>query len=91
MPESLGSLKETPLVMHRIHFELVDTKAWYKIMQEARTMFGKNWKCQPRVKRKFERNWGRTPQRVWFDVPDPAFGTWVAIKHAVTVASTPNK
>ena len=91
MPKSLDSLRETPAVMHRIYFEVAGTQPWYAIMKEARSLFGKNWRCQGHVKRKLERNWHKTPQRVWFDVPDPTFGTWVAIKHAVRHVESPNK
>jgi hypothetical protein len=88
IPESLDSLEITPLVMHRIWFQLHSTKEWYAVMNEARVMFGKNWRTQSRVKRRLEHNnlWGLTPAQtvpVWFEVPDPAFATWVAVKHAV--------
>jgi hypothetical protein len=29
--------------------------------------------------------------RVWFDVPDPAIATWLAVKLAVQVKLLPNK
>ena len=93
IPESLDSLKITPLVMHRIWLQVDNVDQWYAVMAEARTMFGKNWRGQSRVKRKLTRNWPGVDQsvKVWFDVPDPAFATWVAIKHALIVAGTPNK
>jgi hypothetical protein len=86
--ESLDSLSETPLVMHRIWFQLHTVKEWYAVMKEARAMFGKNWRTQSRVKRRLENNnlWGLNVTQtvpVWFEVPDPAFATWVAVKHAV--------
>jgi len=89
--ESLDSLKITPLPMHRIHFELTNTQTWYAIMREARTLYGKNWRAQPHVKRRLENNWAHKNVRVWFDVPDEKFGTWVAVKHAVIALSAPNK
>jgi hypothetical protein len=30
-------------------------------------------------------------ERVWFEVPDPKFGTWIAIKHAVRQVQPPGK
>ncbi len=91
MPQSLGSLKlETPLTMHRIVFEIRDKETWYKIMTEARSQFGKNWRAQPRVKRKFV-SWNPVDIRVWFEVPDPAFGTWCAVKLGVQAAGVVNK
>ena len=87
IPESLDSLNVTPLVMHRIWFQLHTVKEWYAVMNEARVMFGKNWRTQSRVKRRLEHTalWGISlqPVPVWFEVPDPKFGTWIAIKHAV--------
>lgn len=89
MSESLNSLRTTPLVMHRITFKLADTQQWYGIMKEARLAYGKNWTTQPRVKRKLERLRYQTavPLSVWFDVPDPAFATWCAVKLSVEPVS----
>ena len=73
--------------MHKLYFELTSVEQWYAIMREARTQFGKNWQGQRHVKRRLEHaNLWRLPgaaERVWFEVPDPKFGTWIAIKHAV--------
>jgi len=96
IPESLDSLSETPLVMHRIWFRLHSVKEWYAIMNEARAMFGKNWRTQSRVKRRLESNnlWGLNPKEtvpVWFEVPDETFATWVAVKHAVISMTPPGK
>jgi hypothetical protein len=94
--ESLDSLKQTPLVMHRIWFQLHSTKEWYAVMNEARAMFGKNWRTQSRVKRRLEHNnlWGLNAAQtvsVWFEVPDQTFATWVAVKHAVISLPLPGK
>jgi len=94
MPQSLDSLKiVTPLGMHRITFEIDRVETWYKIMAEARAQFGKNWRGQPKAKRKLEswRPQGSPSVRVWFDVPDPSFATWVAVKLGVPVAGASNK
>ena len=94
MPQSLDSLKMvTPLAMHRITFEIKNVDTWYKIMAEARAQFGKNWRAQPKTKRKLS-SWrldNAPPVRVWFEVPDPAFATWVAVKLGVPVAGAVNK
>ncbi len=56
MSASISSLESTPLVMHRIWFDLRDTETWYAIMKEATTLYGHNgWKGQPRVRRKLEK------------------------------------
>ena len=96
MPEPLSSLKLTPPVMHRIWFNIATgktgLKTWYSIIQEANTVFGKtNWRGQPHVKRKLENMWNKELVRVWFDVPDPSFGTWCSLKYAVILTKTSNK
>ena len=94
MLKSLDSLKETPLPMHKLFFELSTTSQWYAIMQEARAQFGKNWRSQSHVKRRLDRILYKdnlATERVWFEVPDPKFGTWVAIKHAVRQVAATNK
>jgi hypothetical protein len=87
MLQSLDSLKTTALPMHKLYFELTSVEQWYAIMREARAQFGKNWQGQRHVKRRLEHAglWKISPvaERVWFEVPDPKFGTWIAIKHAV--------
>jgi hypothetical protein len=92
IPKSLDSLKVTPLVMHRVMFQIANTTQWYAIMKEARTLYGKNWRGQPHVKRRLERNrWNHGLVPVWFEVPDPAFATWVAVKHAVIAGPAATK
>ena len=94
MSESLNSLKLTPLPMHRIYFEVGSVDVWYKIVREANSMFGRNWRGQSRVKRKLNTlAWLGTAglHKVWFEVPDEKFGTWVAIKYAVTLVHPPGK
>ena len=92
IPESLDSLEITPLVMHRIVFELSNTETWYTIMREAKALYGTNWRCQSHVRRRLERNiWGDKQVPVWFEVPDSAFATWVAVKHAVIAKTVANK
>ena len=92
IPESLDSLKTTPLVMHRIIFQIADTKTWYAIMKEARSLYGKNWRSQPHAKRRLERHrWDKQVVPVWFEVPDSAFATWIAVKHAVIASSGAGK
>ena len=94
MFESLDSLKLTPLVMHRIQIELRDVAAWYAVIRELNQVYGMgNWKGQSHVKRRLENIIWNPDQavRVWFDVPDPAIASWLAVKLAVTVRITPNK
>ena len=94
MFESLDSLRSTPLVMHRIQLELHDVKTWYAVIRELNQVYGVgNWKGQSHVKRRLESViWDPArPVRVWFDVPDPAIASWLAVKLAVQVKLVPNK
>jgi hypothetical protein len=87
MSSSLNSLKETASGMHPLHRVWIDigsTDTWYAVIREANTLYGNhNWRGQPRIRRKLENNWSRKTVRVWFDVPDPNFATWVSVKHSV--------
>jgi hypothetical protein len=92
--QSLDPLKTTTDAMHlyRVTVELENAVQWYKIIREANALYGlHNWRGQPRVKRKLERNWARNTIRVWFDVPDQTFASWVSIKLAVQVVGVANK
>jgi hypothetical protein len=94
MFESLDSLRATPLVMHRIQVELHDVKTWYAVIRELNQVYGTgNWKGQSHVKRSLENIIWNPDQtvRVWFDVPDPAIASWLAVKLAVQVKLVPNK
>ena len=92
MSKSLSSLEVTPSVMHRITFRLTSKDQWYGIMREARALYGKDWRGQPRVKRRLERfRWEKRKVDIWFEVPEISFATWCAVKLAVEVVSVPNK
>ena len=92
MPESLSSLESTPLVMHRIWFDIASTDVWYSIQREAKKLYGNSWKSQARVKRKLDNIWGNQPSHsIWFDVPDQSFASWISVKYAVTAKITPGK
>ena len=84
----------TDAQLHRIYFCIQDLPMWYAIMREARVQFGRNWRGQPKVKRRLERLvWapGDHCQWVWFEVPDLAFVTWAAVKLGVKSSLTPGK
>lgn len=87
MSNSLISLKETApsMHLHRVVVELVGTDDWYKVIREANALYGThNWRGQPRAKRRLDLNkWTGKSTPIWFDVPDPAFATWVSVKHSV--------
>ena len=92
--ESLDSLKLTPLVMHRIQVELRDIATWYAVIRELNQVYGaNNWRGQSHVRRRLESMiWDDSKTLwVWFDVPDVAITSWLAVKLAVSVRVAPNK
>lgn len=94
MSESLNLLKQTPSPMHRVYMEISSVELWYKIIREANSLYGRNWRGQSGAKRRLSHNiWldSKKQERVWFDVPDEKFGTWVAIKCGVTIIAPPGK
>ncbi len=93
MSKKLDPFKTTTSDLHRITFRLSTIESWYAIMREARALYGRNWRTQPRVKRKLMRTWAMNQhgEQVWFEVPDPQFGTWCALKLAVQQADPTNK
>jgi len=57
-------------------------------MNEARSWFGNNWKGQGKVRKKLRgRPLHEDPVKVWFDVPDSRWPTWIATKLAIQVSS----
>ena len=95
MSQSLNSLKQTASSMHlhRVWVTLSDVDTWYKVIREANAQYGRNnWRGQSHVKRKLEANhWVKRNIKVWFDVPDVAFATWVSVKHGVIASVEANK
>jgi hypothetical protein len=80
----------TPPKLERFWFLVSNEQQWYAVMAECRAWFGKNWKCQNKVRRKLESYNHRQhhkPQLIWFEVPDPKFATWVSVKHSIQVHS----
>lgn len=88
MSKQSDPLKKTAPDLHRFYVSVRDEQQWYAVMSECRTWFGKNWRCQSHVRRRFKRD--RIYQYpmsaangslwVWFDVPNPAWATWVSTK-----------
>ena len=92
--QSLDPLKTTTNAMHlfRVWVELTNTNDWYLVIREANALYGpRQWKGQPRTKRKLDKNWPKRKVRTWFDVPDPTFATWISVKHGVNAALAPTK
>jgi len=95
MSQSLDSLKQTApsMHLHRVWVMLSDVDSWYNVIREANSQYGRNnWRGQSHVKRKLENNrWTKLTHKIWFDVPDPAFATWVSVKYGVIASVDPNK
>ena len=94
MSAPLDSFDRTTGTLHRIYFCVDNLPDWYAIMAEARRQFGRNWRCQPKVKRRLERLvWavGDNSLWVWFEVPDLTFVTWASVKLGVKSSLRPGK
>ena len=92
MSKQLDPFKTTTSDLHRITFRISTIESWYAIMREARALYGRNWRTQPRVRRKLIRTWAMNgAEPVWFEVPDPQFGTWCMLKLAVMQDVPTNK
>lgn len=76
--------------LHRIYVSIVTEEQWYGIMGECRSWFGKNWRTQPRVRRKLSESQrhgrNRPSVQVWFEVPDLRIATWISVKYSLQVA-----
>jgi hypothetical protein len=91
MSKSLDPLKTTTPELHRFWFMISTEQQWYQIMRECREWFGSNWRGMSKVRRKLGNRRlpgsGLAPLPVWFEVPDPRFATWIAVKMSLQVQS----
>lgn len=82
--------------MHRFYVDLHTQDQWYSVIREANQWFGhKGWKGQNNVRRKLTQN-QYTPTinrtvRVWFEVPDLKFATWLGIKYSINAEISTDK
>ena len=97
MPTSDDPLKVTATsTLQRIWVMIDSVDTWYRIMAELRTAHGRNWRGQPKVKRRLENSefsnlenslWAIAGRWCWFEVPDTAIFSWIAVKHGVSVST----
>jgi hypothetical protein len=84
-------LKTTTPDLQRFWVHVSTVDQWYAVMRECRAWFGKNWRCQGKVRKKLGNNpglrWVKQPNAVWFDVPDARWATWVATKMSLQVVA----
>ena len=64
----------------KIEIDIFTQDQWYGIIKELNQLFGKDWRGQQRVKRKFYRN--TMPLRVWFEVPDEKVASFLQLKYS---------
>lgn len=89
MSKQLDPLGKTAPELHRFWFMVITHEQWYGIMRECRAWFGKDWRGMSKVRRKLGSKHSMRPLviPVWFEVPDPRFATWVAVKMSLQVQS----
>jgi hypothetical protein len=82
---------DTDNELQKFWFQISNEQQWYSIIRECREWFGKNWKGQPKVRRKLGHivsgRGGAPFLNVWFEVPDNRFATWVSVKYSIQVQS----
>lgn len=75
--------------MQRILVSVKDQQEWYSVVREANRWFGTgNWRGQRRVRRQLATGalrWMREPRKVWFEVPDVQFASWIMVKYTLPV------
>lgn len=86
MSKSLDPLRTTTPDLHRFYVNLRITDQWYTVMQECCVWFGTDWRTQPKIRRRLERNFDNAVE-AWFEVPNPEWSTWIATKLALQVRS----
>jgi len=64
----------------KIEIDVFTQDQWYCIIRDLNKLFGKNWRGQQRVKRKFYRN--TMPLRVWFEIPDEKIASFLQLKYS---------
>ena len=78
--------------MTKFTIDIAQESQWYEVMRECRRCFGQNWRGQAKIRKKFRYASAHTgPVKVWFEVPDAEFATWIGIKTGCAVTVTPNK
>lgn len=87
----LMSTETSTTDLQKFWFQISTENQWYAIIRECREWFGKNWKGQPKVRRKLGNilngRAGTSHLMVWFEVPDSRFATWVSVKYSIQVQS----
>ena len=83
-------LGKTAPELHRFWVAIRTTDQWYAVMRECRVWFGRDWRTQPRVRRRLNPPHIKTipvTVKVWFEVPDLRICTWIATKSSLEVTT----
>lgn len=90
MSKHADPLEKTAPELHRFYVRVRTVDQWYAIMRECRVWFGRNWRCQNKVRRRFRhanKNTIAAISTVWFEVPDLTICTWIATKTSLEVST----
>jgi hypothetical protein len=89
MSKQFDPLGTTAPELHRFWFMVATQEQWYSIMRECRSWFGSNWRGMSKVRRKLHARYSPKSALlpIWFEVPDPRFATWIAVKMSLQVQS----
>jgi hypothetical protein len=80
------------LFMTKFTIDIEQEYQWYDVMRECRRCFGQNWRGQSKIRKKFRHaSVADGPVRVWFEVPDAEFVSWIGLKTGCAVTVIPNK
>jgi hypothetical protein len=89
MSKHVDPLGKTASELQRFYVRVRTPEQWYAVMHECRAWFGRDWRTQPRVRRKLHPRFSLTSESlsVWFEVPDLRICTWIATKLALEVTT----
>jgi hypothetical protein len=98
MLKSMDPLKVTAPDLHRFWFKIYTPDQWYSVIHECRNLYGRNWRTKRHVLKRFNKvkslsqllqSWMyvNVSREIWFEVPDPAFATWISLKYSIEVFS----
>jgi hypothetical protein len=94
MSKQSDPLRTTAPELHRFYVRLTNDRQWYAVMSECRAWFGKNWRCQNKIRKKLRSGRAIGPRTghvikitAWFEVPDLGVCTWIATKHSLEITA----
>ena len=67
---------------HRFTIDVYTEDQWYDIIRECKRWFKDDWRGQRHVLKKLKNRYHKKPVKIWFEVPDPQFISWITLKYA---------